>query len=252
MRQSVDAILMAGGRISGDYAAAAGAEIKALVPVCGKPVLRWVAEALREVPGIQRLCVVGAPEVREIVADLAEWQPETPTAFGNFLAGVEHLGTSGNDRVLLCGTDVPTLNAEAIWDFVQRAPDDADICMPVVARERFEERFPEGNWVYVPLADGRLTGGSQFLIRPRVLVENQHLIQRLFAQRKSQLGMAATLGPGCVLKLLLRQLRVRDLEARASTLTGCRCRAVPDCLPELAFDIDTQAEWEYARRVCGS
>ncbi|MCC2667948.1 MAG: hypothetical protein K0Q72_419 [Armatimonadetes bacterium] len=250
MQRPVDAILMAGGRISGEYAQAAGTEIKALVSVAGQPVLRRVAEALHAAPGIGRVCVVGPVAVRAEVAGLAEWQPETETAFGNFQAGAEFLGTAGSDRVLLCGTDTPCLTPAAIQDFLQRAPDQADICLALVGRERFEQRFAEGRWVYVPLADGHFTGGSQFLVRPRVLIENAHLIQRLFSQRKSQLGMAATLGLSCVIKLLLRRLRVSDLEARASFLTGCHCRAVPDCAPELALDIDNQAEWEYAARVC--
>ena len=49
MVESCDAIVMAGGRISGMYARAAGTTIKALVPVCGVPVVRRVVEALRTV-----------------------------------------------------------------------------------------------------------------------------------------------------------------------------------------------------------
>lgn len=242
---------MAGGRISAEYAQAAGTEVKALAPLGGRPVLRSVAEVLSRTPGTKRLCVVGPEATGTVVADLATWQPETDSAYGNFLAGVRHLGLSGADRVLLCGTDVAALTPEAVQNFLDRAPADADICMPVVHRDAFEARFPGGGWVYVPLADGRLTSGSQFIVRPQALLDNSRLVQQLFDARKSQVRMASTLGFGFLFKLLTRRLRVPDLEARASALTGCRCRAVLDCHPELALDIDNLAEWEYAKKFLG-
>lgn len=240
---------MAGGRISGEYALAAGTDIKALAPLRGAPVIRRVAEVVRQTPGTDRLCVVGPDSVGKVVADLATWQPETDSAYNNFLSGVRHLALSGADRVLLCGTDVAALTPEAVQDFLDRAPADADICMPVVHRDAFEARFPGGGWVYVPLADGRFTSGSQFIVRPQALLDNADLVQRLFDARKSQVRMASALGVSFLFKLLTRRLRVPDLEARASALTGCRCRAVLDCHPELALDIDNPAEWQYARKL---
>lgn len=242
---------MAGGRISGEYAQAAGTEVKALASVAGIPIVRRVAETLRDTPGTRRICVVGPEEVGQVTSGLAAWQPETDSAYGNFLAGVRHLGLSGEDRVLLCGTDVAALTPAAVSDLLTRTPPDADICMPVVHRDAFERRFPNGGWVYVPLADGQYTSGSQFIVRPQSLADNEALIQKLFERRKSQLGMASALGFGFIFKLLTRRLRVPDLEARASALTGCRCRAILDCHPELAFDIDNLKEWEYARQLLG-
>lgn len=240
---------MAGGRISGEYALATGTEVKALAPVAGAPLVRRIAEVLRQTPGVDRLCVVGPEAVGQAVSGLATWQPETDSAFGNFLAGAEHLGISGEERVLLCGTDVAMLTPGAVADFLNRTPDHADICMPVVHREVFERRFPGGAWVYVPLADGHYTSGSQFIVRPQAIVDNSELIQRLFARRKSQLGMASALGLSFLFKLLTRRLRVPDLEARATALTGCRCRAVLDCHPELAFDVDHLPDWQYAQQL---
>lgn len=242
---------MAGGRISGEYAVAAGTEVKALAPLGGVPIIRRISEVLRDTPGTRRLCVVGPEVVGNAVADLATWEPETDSAYSNFLAGVRHLGLSGEDRVLLCGTDVATLTPGSVEDLLARSPVDADICMPVVHRDVFESRFPGGGWVYVPLADGHFTSGSQFIVRPQALQDNAPLIQRLFQRRKSQVGMASALGLSFLFKLLTRRLRVPDLEARASALTGCRCRAVLECHPELAFDIDHLEEWQYARKLIG-
>lgn len=252
MQPLTDVILMAGGRISGEYAEAAGTTVKALAPLGGEPIVRKVARALREVPGLGRVCVVGPGEVRDAVEGLCEWEPERESALGNFQAGLARLQPAEHSRVLLCGTDVPTLVSHALEDFLVRAPDEGDIWMPVVHREAFDTRYPEGRWVYVPLADGQFTAGSQFLVRPRAVLNNLPLIEELFARRKSQIAMAGRLGFPFLFKLLTRRLRVHELEARASALTGCRCRAVLNCHPELAFDIDNLAEWQYANTLLRS
>jgi hypothetical protein len=226
-----------------------GTTVKALAPVAGEPIVRRVARALQHARGIGRVCVVGPEEVRDAVEGLCTWEPERDSALANFQAGLEHLRPAHDARVLLCGTDVVALDAHSLEDFLHRAPEAGDIWMPVVHRESFDARFPEGKWVYVPLADGHFTAGSQFLVRPRAVLKNLPLIESLFDRRKSQVAMVGKLGLPFLLKLLTRRLRVHELEARASVLTGCRCRAVMDCRPELAFDIDNLAEWEYAHRL---
>lgn len=251
MQHTTDVILLAGGRISGEYADTVGTTVKALAHVAGEPIVRRVARALRETEGVGRVCVVGPEGVRDAVEALCTWELERDSALANFKAGLEHLQPGEHSRILLCGTDVATLDAASLEDFIRRAPEEGDIWMPVVHRDTFDARFPEGRWVYVPLADGHFTAGSQFLVRPRAVLDNLELIESLFARRKSQLAMVGKLGLPFLLKLLTRRLRVHELEARASALTGCRCRAVMDCRPELAFDIDNLAEWRYAERLLG-
>jgi len=243
---------MAGGRISGPYAAAAGTTVKALVSVGGPTALQRVLDALRTVPEVGEVCVVGPEAIRSAVGDYGAWQPERDSALGNVEAGLERLRPPAEARILLCGSDIPAIAPAAVRDFLQRTPHEADICMPVVRKEAFEARFPGSGNVYVPLVEGHFTAGSLYVIRPDVVCRNLPLLRRLFEARKSQLGMTRILGAGFACRLLLRRLRVTDLEERASTLTGSRCRAVPDCLPELAFDIDRLPDVEYFERWLGA
>lgn len=246
--EPIDALVLAGGRIEGKYAEAAGTTVKALAHVEGTAVLRRVVDALHATPGMRRVCVVGPDEVQEVLPEGCHWRVETGTALGNLRAGLEHLETDG-ERLLLCASDLPALAAESLHDFCSRAPGDAEIAMPVVTREAFLAHFPAHPNSYVRLAEGRFTAGSQFLVRPGALLENLPLLEALFARRKSQLGMARALGFSVVLKLLTGRLSVPELEARASLLTGCRCRAVPECHPSLAFDIDRLVDFHYLRRA---
>lgn len=244
--QPVDAVVMAGGRISGPYAEAAGTEIKGLVRVGGEPVARRVVEALFGAPGIGRVCVVGPEELTEALASGGQlWAPERGPALDNVRAGLERLGSECSERVLLCGSDVPLIDVASIQDFLERAPDQADICLPAVRREHFTTLFPGSANMYVPLREGWHTGGSQYLIRPLALEKNEPLLRELFARRKSQLGMARSLGLGVAWKLVTRRLTIAELEDRARSLTGCDCKAVMECRPELAYDIDSLDDLEY-------
>jgi len=234
---------MAGGRISGLFARAAGTCVKALAPVRGIPVVTTIVRALRETPGVGRIVAVGPEGVRDALGDLCLWQREVGSAPDNLRAGLECLDT--HRRVLVCGSDVPALTPDAAADLLLRADPEVDVCLPVVRREAFVTAFPGNLGIYVRLAEGAFTAGSQILLRPQVFRDNEPLMRRLFDRRKSQLAMAAALGPAPVWRLVTGQLTVRELETRLSELTGCRCRAVLDCQPELAFDMDSLMDMRY-------
>jgi molybdopterin-guanine dinucleotide biosynthesis protein A len=252
----MDAVVLAGGRISGLYARAAGTEIKALAPLRGSPLLRIVTDALRRTAGIERICVVGPEAVRDVIGAECIWEEETGSALDNVRAGIERLGRvpsgRGESPLLICGSDLPALDPPSLEDFLRRAPAEADICLPLVRRETFVAAFPGNLGIYMRLAEGAFTAGSLGLARPRAVLENMPLFRSLHHRRKTQIGMAQMLGTKVVWKLLCRRLSLSDIEARLSTVAGCRCRAVPDCRPELAFDIDNLLDLRYIEKWQGS
>jgi hypothetical protein len=241
-------VILAGGRISGLYARAAGTKIKGLAPVAGSPVVRRAAESLLAAPGIDRVCVVGPVAVREALPDGCLWQDERESALGNIQAGVERLDAAGAWRILVCGTDVPVVRPASIQDFLERTPPEAEIGMPIVRKEAFVRAFPGDLGIYVRLAEGAFTAGCQFLLRPAVVLDRSSLLHQLHTRRKSQLAMARIFGGPVVWKLITGRLSVPELEARASELTGCRCAAVMDCSPDLAFDIDSVLDLRYIEK----
>jgi hypothetical protein len=50
-----------------------------------------------------------------------------------------------------------------------------------------------------------------------------------------------------VLRLAARRATVRDIAERCSTILELRGEAVVGCAPELAFDIDSEADWRYVQ-----
>ena len=244
----LDAVVLAGGRIHGEYAAAVGTEVKALAEVDGRACGARVVDALQAARQVGRVVVVGPESVRAALPAECEWAGETDSAYGNVHAGLEALAPAEGDQMLLCGADVPLLTPEAVDDFIARSPVDADFCLAVIRRERYQARFPGARNLYVRLAEGHFTGGSQYVVHPRAVRENEPVLRELVRRRKSQLGMVKTFGLRFIWRLLTGRLTIPELEQRASDLTHARCRAVPDCAPELAYDIDHLPDWEYLRK----
>lgn len=242
----IPALVLAGGRIGGEYADAAGTPIKALAPVAGKPVIGAVLAALRQASGIGPICVVGPAEVR-VVLDAGDlWEDDTGSAIGNLLAGIRKLATP--PRLLLCGSDLPMVTAAALQDFLARAPANSEISLPLVRKQAYLDWFPGSENTFLRLKDGLFTAGSQFLIRPEPVLANRELIERFFNSRKSQAAMAMVIGLPTVAKFLAGRLSVREVEDKLTKLSGCRCKAVFDCRPELAFDIDSLPDLRYAEQ----
>jgi GTP:adenosylcobinamide-phosphate guanylyltransferase len=244
----MDVIVPAGGRISGGFARASGETVKAAVVVAGKTLLTRVVEALAGAKGIDRICVVGPQQLQALTPPPAVWVPDGTDALENLLNGLDRLGLHGSDRFMVCASDLPMLTAAAVGDFLERMPDNVDIIQPLVERDRFRTQFPGDMELFIRLQEGYFLGGAQFVLRAGKVRENLELLRSLHYRRKSQLAMAAAIGWRFVAKLVTGRLSLSELEARGEELTGCRCRAVRYCHPELAFDIDNRVSWHYAER----
>lgn len=247
----VDAILPAGGRISGRLAREMGTEVKALLPFGGKTVLERTLATVRATGRVGRVVVIGPSEVRRRAAPLADAVlPETESGAGNILQGLRWLRAQNEglppERALILTTDLPFLTREAVTGFLDTCPERLDLCVPIIERREFEVRFSRPPTRFVYLRDGAWMIGCAFLINPAAVLRKQALIKQVFAARRSQLKMARLLGPSFILRFATRLLTVRDIERKCLELLGCTGGAVRGCAPELGFDIDYAADYRYA------
>jgi molybdopterin-guanine dinucleotide biosynthesis protein A len=249
----VDAILPAGGRIRGAFAAEAGAEVKALIELGGRTVLERTVAALRVTGRVLRIVVIGPAEVAAHPAARAAdvVLPAGASSPTNILRGLEWLrearGGSLPERVLALTTDLPFVTPQAITSFLDACPPDAAICLPLIRRQDFEARFPGLSIEYVRLPDGELTMGCAFLVRPATIIDNRAILERAFAARKSQIAMVRLLGPMFILRFVTRRLTIAHIRRRCFELLGYDGVPIPGAAPELAFDIDRPEEYRYAR-----
>jgi molybdopterin-guanine dinucleotide biosynthesis protein A len=244
--ETLDAVVLAAGRLSTSEAARAGHEIKALVRIGETTPLRAMLAALRRTPQIQRVVIVGPQAVSESARSHDQWIAEGVSVHDNALAGLRAVSTR---RVLLCSSDVPFVEAEHVKDFLARVPPDADIAYPIFGRDEFLAAFPEGRTKFARVGENLWTGGSVCVLTTRVGLANEKLMRQAFAARRSQLAMASFLGAGILTRHLVGTLRVDHVIERIEHLTGGKTVAVRGAHPALAMDCDSIVDVEYARLI---
>ena len=244
-----DAILPAGGRIDPAFASKVGTDVKALIRFGDKSILQRTLEALAGTERVGRTIVIGGKEVHEHAAGLAsEVLPEGASGPDNILKGLKHLLASEDPpkKVLVVTTDLPFLTPEIVNRFLDACPPERDICVPLVSKKEWFERFPNSTATFATLGDGVWTTGCAYLIDVTALESAMPQIERVFKNRKNVMGMARLLGPKFLFKFVRKTLNVPDVEVKIQAMLGCSGAAIRNAPTELAFDIDALDDYEYA------
>lgn len=245
-----DAILPAGGEIDPEFANRVGTSNKALIRFGELTILERVIRALRESGRIGRIAVIGPDEVLDRASAAGADLRLAPGASGpdNILRGLDALRQQpgASSKVVVVTTDLPFLNATIVNRFLDSCPPDADISLPLITKEQYQQRFPGSTATFVRLKDGTWTAGCMYLMDAGALERAKPHIDRLFEVRKSKIGMAKLLGPAFLLKFLRKQLTIPELETKILGLLHCKGRAIADSPPELAYDIDYLDDYDFA------
>lgn len=212
---------------------------KAFLVFGGRPLVVRVTEALRGVPSIGRIVVVGpAQPLRSLLDSSFEIIPERATLVDNIAAGVAPL--SGESRVLAVASDLPLMTAGVIENFLAQCTGDASLYYAIVPEAAVAGRYPGARKTYVRVTDGVFTGGSVLLFDPQIVEGVRPLVERIMAGRKKPWLLAQLFGWSLATRLIAGTLSIADAEARVQEVTGIRGRAVVVESPELALDIDAE------------
>jgi GTP:adenosylcobinamide-phosphate guanylyltransferase len=217
---------------------------KALINVGGKPMAAYVLEALRESALIGRVVYVG-PTTPALEPLLDYAVPQGELVSGSVARGLETAMQRfpKAERILVITADLPWLGAEAVDDFVGRAPE-AGLVYPIIAKEIAEARFPGQKRTYARLKEGTFTGGNAHLLKPEAVSRLVPLVERFYRVRKNPLAVAGLVGFGTVFKLALGRLSLAEAEARASRLAGVVVRAYRSPFASLGADVDNPSHLE--------
>jgi len=238
--EPVAAIVLAAGSEPEPVAQATGVAHKALVQVGGQPVISRVVAALNQASLVDRLVVVTS--ANSLVTEAVPSGTPFTATNGSTLLDTIQAGFAyhaARDQLLVVMCDVPLLTGEAVDHFVLAALDSgAELCYSMHEAEQLDKIDPGGPRLAVHLKDGDYCGGNLHLISRSFFEREGARIKRAFAARKSPVKLAAMLGVGFILRLLLRRLTVDDIVQRARQLL--RCEAVAICSPyaEAGFDLD--------------
>ena len=244
-----DAVIPAGGTIDAAYAQAIGSPYRPLAPLgpSGTPVLQHVVDTLRESGNIARIVCIAPQAVADRIQGVDLWLPEGASGPDNIRAGLAQLPP---DRLgLVCASDLPLLTAGGVRDFLAACRADVEAAVGLIKADDYNAAFPDAPpSEFVTLADaGPVTAGGLFLVRPDLLARHDVLFRGMFQGRKQQWRMAGLLGPRLLWQFATRTLRLPDIVARAEAILGGPVQVVEGVAPALAYDIDNQDDYTYAR-----
>lgn len=243
-----NALVLAGGTAGADLQAYAGVTNKALIDINGKPMIRYVVEALAEAESVADIIVIGPPdELEPVLSGLpVKIIADAGNMIDNIRTGAAQLPQ--DKPMLISSSDIPLLTGpvvDAFLDLCFKRP--ADLYYSIVEREVNERKYPLVKRTYVALAEGTFTGGNLFMVDPRIVESVAPKAQEFIANRKRPLLMARLLGFGFLFRLLLRVLSIPELEAKIGQLWGVRGAAVICPYPEIGIDVDKPADVQLVR-----
>jgi len=250
-------LLLAGSRgVADPVAVAAGVPHKALAPVHGQPMIAHVLAALTAMPEVRRIVLVcdqpdqlrRADAVAHAEASgVLTMAPAGPSPSRSILDSLDR--PEASPPLLVATADAPLLTPEFVRHFWSAVPADADIAAAVTAGAGIRARFPGSRRTFLRFSDGDFCGCNLFALRTPEARRVVAFWRRLEDHRKQPLTMAAMLGPGMILRYLLRRLSLDDAARHISRRTGTRAAIVAIPFPEAAVDVDRPGDLPVAEQV---
>ncbi len=249
------AVLLAGGRDRGELADATGQPIRGLIPIHGRPMIAWVLDALASSRQMGPTVVVGPDALASTLGDIP-LIPEGADLLANIVAGLAGLAGlaahGGDSPVLILTTDIPFLTPAALDDFITRAGETgADLCYPIIPKTANDAQFPGMKRTYVPLREGRVTGGNMIWVRSEFFRRMEPLVAEAYALRKQPFALARRVGFGVAPLLLARRLTIAEVERRVGRLLNGSVRGILTEYAEIGADVDKPDDLRLAERLLG-
>lgn len=244
----IDVIVLAGALNDGRLQEIADCEYEALIPINGQPMINYVIQVLKESDWINRIVVVGFPEMKTQLGSNVILIDAGASLAENLRIGIDYL--NHNDPVLVITSDIPLIHKEALEDFLTRCSElEGDLFYPIISRESNENVYPGAERTYFHLKEGIFTGGNVVLIGPSIIEECYAMINRVLNLRKKPWRLVQLLGFNFIVKFILRNLSISEIEKRVTSLFGIKGIAVISPYPEIGTDIDKPSDWELAEKI---
>ncbi len=239
----LDVIILAGSINSGPLRECSDEHNEAMIKIAHKPMIRYVAEALLQSRHINKIVIVGSEEIKSVFPEknvIVITSEES--AVQNLVKSLQYVDIS--HKVMIATSDIPLLTTKAVDEFIAMTMDDGvDLFYPIVPMQEIEKVFPNIKRTSVKLTEGTFTGGNLFVITPKTMGGCIRKVEEFVSFRKSPLKLCRLLGMKFVVKLLLKQLSISEIEEKVSELLGIRGRAVITCYPEIGVDVDKPSDF---------
>jgi GTP:adenosylcobinamide-phosphate guanylyltransferase len=226
---------------------------KALLEICGTPMIDRVLQAVRDCPEVDEVvvsCLPDGPIARHLGEQVRLAQPADPTFLGGIAEGFRLLPET--NRALLVTCDMPLLTPEAIGYFVREAArwPEADLVYGMVDMHLTRQQYPDARRTAIRLREGKYTASGFSVVSRRFVEECGPKLMDAFRARKSKFAMGRLLGYSFLARFALGTLSLKQIVHRAEELLQGKCATVSIPYPECGFDVDSEADLVAARAVC--
>jgi molybdopterin-guanine dinucleotide biosynthesis protein A len=234
------AIVLAGSRPGSDpLAAAFGTDLKALVPIGGKPMVRWPVETLLACERFIEVRVLAQEPER--IADALPAHPKLivePSA-ASIAATLEKLcfDPSVTWPLFVTTADHVLLNSDMVDELCDLG-EPADIAISMVERDSLMARLPNSRRSWVRFRAGSYSGANMFLLSGRKVLPALEMWRAVEQDRKKAWALLRVLGPVNFLAAALRLRTVHQTLDRIGRRVGAKVEAVDLSDPLAAVDVD--------------
>jgi GTP:adenosylcobinamide-phosphate guanylyltransferase len=245
------AIVLAGSRPGIDpFAQQFGTDLKALIPVCGEPMIRRPVRALLASERIGEVRVLAQDPQRIAAALPADPRLTVSASKGTIAETLEALRDDPSLEwpLLVTTADHALLDTGMIADICRHSAR-SDIVIGVVEQAALRRRLPDSKRTWIRLKGGAYTGANLFLLRTSKVVSAIALWREVEQDRKKGWRLLSILGPGMVLGAFLRLVTLKDVLSRAGHRLGIVIRAVKMADPLAAVDVDKVQDHELVEAI---
>jgi len=257
----MDAVVIAGGIPEPDdplYRYTLG-KPKALLDICGKPMIQWVLDALVGAKTIDQIVIVGPPETETTCSKRNFLLPNQGSLLENVRVGFKKVAEINPTAryALLVTSDIPAITPEMV-DWVVHVANEADqdVCYTIVTRQDLEARYPGSKRPFpfegTRLRDMDFCGGLINAFRITAITENYKLLDRLAEGRRDLLKKIGIiihyLGYSTLFSVMFGTIDSDRVVKRIAQRTGLRIRPIVCPYVEIAMDVDRPNQLDMLRK----
>ncbi len=234
------AIVLAGSRPGPDpFAEAHGTDLKALIPVGGRPMVSRPVDALLRSPSVDTVRVL-AQQPDRIAGALQANARLIVTGSGSTIAStLSGLLADPATRfpILVTTADHALLDPEMVEDFCSQA-DGADLAIGLVEKHALMKRLPSTRRTWIRFRGGSYSGANLFAFGSPKATRAIELWRSVEQDRKKGWRMVAALGPALMFGAVLRIHTLDQTLAAVGRRLGLSIRKVELGNPLAAVDVD--------------
>jgi GTP:adenosylcobinamide-phosphate guanylyltransferase len=224
---------------------------KALLEICGKPMVQWVLDALDASSKVDHVLIIGLEEGSGVTSSkAAAYLPNQGGLLQNMRAGMNKMLEINplSKHLLAVSSDIPAITPEMVdWLVGEVEKTDLDAYYTVITRQTMEKRYPGSKRSFYKLRDMEICGGDMNAIRTRLGTEQDATMERIVATRKNAFKQAALIGYDTLFLLLFRLLTLEKAVKIVTKRLNVTGRALICPYAELGMDVDKPNQLEMVR-----